>query len=234
MKKFGFLIFIVALVIGLIFANISAIKRMSKDGIDLSFDFGGKTGSGNVAIEQRNIEEFSAVDSSGMFKVEIVLKRDRGVEVEADDNLLPFIKTNVRRGVLRLETDGKLRTSNPIRVRIFTNTIEKVSGSGITEISVSELDSKEFTVDASGASKVKVAGKTASFTVDSSGASKIDATGLQAENAAADLSGASELKVQVIGTLNAKASGAAKVYYVGSPTELIKKTSGAGKVLPLE
>lgn len=234
MKKIGFLVFVGALIIGLIFANMNTIQRLSKEGFDVSFNFGGKTGSGNVAVEQRNVDEFTAVDSSGVFKVEIVLKRDHGLEVEADDNLLPFIKTSVRRGVLRLETDGKLKTSNPIRVRIFTNSIEKVSGSGVTEISVSELDAQEFTVDTSGASKVTIAGKTATLKVDSSGAAKTDATNLLAENVAADLSGASGLIVTVSGTLNAKVSGAARVQYAGSPTEVIKNTSGAGKVLPLE
>jgi hypothetical protein len=234
MKKIGFLVFIAALAIGLIFANMNTIKRLSIEGFDLSFDIGGRTGSGNVAVEQRNVEPFRSISSSGIFKVEIVLKRDRGVEIEADDNLIPYIKTEVRRGTLRLYSDGNLKPKSPILIRVYADTIEKVSGSGITEISVVDLDAPEFAVDSSGASRITIAGKASTLTVESSGASKIDAAGLLTENSSADLSGASELKVQVTGTLNAKASGAAKVLYVGEPAEVIKKTSGAGKVSPLE
>jgi hypothetical protein len=234
MKRIGFLVFVAALAIGLIFANMNSIERLSKDGFDLSFDFGGKIGSGNVAVEQRNVEQFRSISSSGIFKVEVVLKRDRGVEIEADDNLIPYIKTEVRRGTLRVYSDGNLKPRGPLLVRVYADTIEKVSASGITEISVADLDAPEFAVDSSGASRVMIAGKASSLTVDSSGASKIDASGLLAENASADLSGASELKVRVTGSLNAKVSGAAKVLYVGEPAEVIKRTSGAGRVSPLE
>jgi hypothetical protein len=234
MKKIGFLIFVAALVIGLVFANLSAIKRMSSEGIDLSFNFGAKTGSGNIAVENRAVEEFRRVSSSGVFKVEIILKRDRGIEIEADDNLIPFITTDVRKGVLRLRTDGKLRTSNPIRVRVYTDNIEAITGSGVTEINVSDLETSEFRVDTSGASRVTITGKATTLNVEGSGAAKIDASSLEAENVFADLSGASELKVTVLGTLNAKVSGAARVLYAGEPREVIKKTSGAGKVTQMQ
>jgi hypothetical protein len=234
MKKIGFLVFIAALVLGLVFANIGAVQRLSKDGIDLSFGIGRKKGSGNIAIEQRDLGRFHAVDSSGVFVVEIMLGREHRVEVEADDNLLPYIETDVRRGVLHLSTDGKLRSANPLRVRIFTDTLDGVSCSGASEMSVVGLEADEFRVDGSGAARITIRGHSRSLRVESSGAARIDASELDALDVTADASGASEVTVNLKGTLNAEASGASRVVYKGSPVEIFRRASGGGRVVPFE
>lgn len=234
MKKIGFLVFAIALVLGVVLSNLSSMKRLGKDGIDLSFDHSAKEGSGIIVTEQRNVEAFRSVESSGILIVEILVGPERSVEVEADDNLLPYIETDVRRGVLHLSTKGKIRPSGSIRVRIHTDELAAISGSGASEISVSGLENAEFTVDASGASKVTIAGRTTSLRVEGSGASRIDACGLNAQDVTAGVSGASEAKVTLNGVLNARSSGAAKIIYAGSPMEINKRTSGAGKVTPAE
>ncbi|MBK6724507.1 MAG: DUF2807 domain-containing protein [Acidobacteria bacterium] len=78
------------------------------------------------------------MDASGVFQVEIVAQKDFSVEVEADDNLLEFIKTEVRHGALHLETTRKLSTSNPIRVRISAPDIEAIESSGAANIVVTD------------------------------------------------------------------------------------------------
>ena len=46
------------------------------------------------------------------------LKKDFSVEVEVDDNLLPFIKTESDGETLRIETTENFSTRSPIRLRI--------------------------------------------------------------------------------------------------------------------
>jgi hypothetical protein len=228
MKKIGIIIFIIALFIGVIFANIFSFGQTSARFFNFSFSFKEK-GSGNVVKERRDVSEFKQVDVSAI-QVEITAQKDFSVEVEADDNLLPLVRTEVRGGVLRIETNGRYKSRNPIIVRVSAPNIEDLDVSGASKVSLTNLSNENFAIHSSGASKIKVEGTTANLEIKTSGASKINAENLKAENVSVDASGASHATVSVSGDLKVNASGASNVSYTGTPTNFDKKTSGASNV----
>ena len=229
MKKVGLIIFISALAIGVILANVFSFGKTTAR--FFNFSIGDKVcGSGNTASEKRDVADFQAIDVGGVFQVEITAQKDFDVEIEADDNLLPLIKTEVRGGVLRLETEKSISSKNPIRVRISAPDIQNLEVSGASKVSIANLSNENLEIDSSGASKVTVAGETANLIVDVSGASKIDAENLQTENASIEASGASAVSVYATNELKADASGASSIVYQGSPKNFSNKTSGASSV----
>jgi hypothetical protein len=230
MKKVGIIIFAVALVVGLVVTNLFSFGRISDKFFNFSFNFKGVKGSGQTASEVRELSGFRAVDVSGVFQVEITAQKDFGVEVEADDNLLHLIKTEVQGGVLKIETACRVSTSNPIRIRVSAPDIDNLEVSGAANVTLNDLKNSSLVVDSSGASKIKIAGETAKLMIDVSGATKVDAENLKAENATVEASGASQIDVNVAGRLAADASGASKIVYSGTPSDIEKKTSGASKV----
>lgn len=231
MKKFGFIIFIVALVIGVCLANAFAFGKPSVGFFSFNFKFGrGVQGSGNVVNEKRNLSNFKGVDVGGIYEVEIVAQKDFSVEVEADDNLLPLIKTEVDNGTLEISSEKRFNSKNPIRIKISAPNIEELEVSGVSKVSLSNLDNNFLKVDASGASKMEISGRTVDLNIESSGACKINAENLQSQNATIDASGASNINVSVAGDLKVDASGASKITYAGNPQNIEKDTSGAGSV----
>jgi len=60
----------------------------------------GIAGSGNRKTEKRDLKSFNAIDTSGAYDVKITCQKPASFEIEADDNILPLIKTEVRDGVL--------------------------------------------------------------------------------------------------------------------------------------
>lgn len=232
MKKWGFLVFATALILGVIVSSLFSFGRISGKFTNFSLKSGSVKGSGQTAAEARDLHGFTKIDASGVFQVEIVAQKDFSVEVEADDNLLQYINIQVRRGVLKLETDRRLSTSNPIRVRISAPDIEGIESSGAANIVLTDLKNSSLEIDSSGASKIKVAGETAKLVVDVSGATRVDAEGLTAENANVEASGASTVEVFVNGNLKTNASGASTIRYGGSPKDVVKKSSGASTVSP--
>jgi len=229
MKKVGLIIFILALTIGLILANVFSFGKTTARFFNFSIG-GGVSGSGNTASEKRDVADFQAIDVGGVFQVEVTAQKDFDVEIEADDNLLPLIKTEVRGGVLRLETEKRISTGNPIRVRISAPDIQNLEVSGASKVSLTNLSNENLEIDSSGASKITVAGETANLIIDVSGASKIDAENLKTENASIDASGASSVSVYATNELKTDVSGASSVIYQGSPKNFVKKTSGASSV----
>src|SRR5687767_8192649 len=117
MKKIGIIVFILAILVGVVFANILSFGKASGKLFNFSF-VSGVRGSGVAGSEVRNISDFSGVDVGGVFQVEILAGKEFEVVIEADENLLQFIKTDVESGVLKISTRERLKSDNPIRVRI--------------------------------------------------------------------------------------------------------------------
>ncbi len=230
MKKIGFLIFAAALVTGLVVANMFSFGHTSAKVFNFSFNVSGVKGSGNAVKESRSLADFESVDVGGVFQVEIAAQKDFGVEVEADDNILGLIKTEVRNGVLHIETEQKVSPSTPMKIRISCPNVERLEASGASSVSIAGLKNSELNIDSSGASKVKVSGETAKLTVEVSGATKIDAEELKAIDADVEASGASSVTVNVSGDLRSEANGASKVLYTGTPANVEKTTHGASRV----
>jgi hypothetical protein len=228
MKKIGLIVFIFALVVGVVLASISSFGKIS--GKLFSFNIGGVKGSGSMKTETRDLSGFSAIDVSGAFEVEIVAQKDFSVEVEADDNLLELIKTEIDGDTLKIKSEKSIKSSNPLRIRISAPNIESLDLSGASKVNIVNLNNDSLSLDSSGASKIKLEGTTKSFDVEMSGASKLDAENLKAENVSVDSSGASSAFVYVTNELKVDLSGATNVTYSGSPKSVHKKASGASSV----
>lgn len=231
MKKVGILIFTVALVLGLVASNIFSFGNVGGGFLNFSMKFGrGIQGSGNVTVEKRDVKGFRSVDVGGIFQVDVVAGKDFSVEVEADDNLIPHIETEVRGDTLYIETNGRLKSSNAIKIRITAPNVDKLDVSGVANVTLSGVKNDTLNVSSSGASKITVSGDTSQLNVDVSGATKVLAEQLKAVNASIEASGASYVGVSVTGELNSDISGASKVEYTGTPSNVVTKKSGASRV----
>lgn len=229
MKKLGIIIFIIALIAGIFFGSIFSYGKSFGNLFSFSI-FKTVSGSGNVQTEQRNVGEFKSIDISGAFTVEIVVQKGFAVEVEADDNNLPLVKTEVENGVLKIEREGHFSGHSKVLIRVFAPNIENLEVSGASKVSVNDINNEFLNLDVSGASKIDIRGKTKRLKMDSSGASNIDAKNLKAKNVSVEASGASKIDVFVSNELNADLSGATKLTYSGVPKNVEEKTSGASSI----
>ena len=230
MKKIGFLVFIAAIVIGVTLASFVSWGRASSKLFNFELKIGKERGNGNIQSETRDIRGFKSVDVSGVFQVEIVAQKAFGVTVEADENLLQYIKTEVDGGVLEISTSKGIKSGNGLKVFISAPDIEKLEVSGAAKVSVSDLRNPILQLESSGASKVELAGETDKLVIDVSGASSVEAENLKTRAATVDASGASKISVFATQSLRADASGASRIRYAGGAADIEKKASGASSV----
>ncbi|WP_242926299.1 head GIN domain-containing protein [Pontibacter vulgaris] len=209
-------------------------------------------GNGNLKSETRNVSGFKGIDVGGGFTVELVQGKDENVRIEADENLLSNIKTDVKNGVLRIYNDKSLSTSKGLKAYITVkqlNSIEisggvkligkstfkadafKLDLSGGSKVNLA-IDTKNLTADMSGASKVELTGKADELSMNMSGASNVSAQELEAKRVKIEASGASRVKVYARESLDITASGASAVYYKGSP-RITADTSAAARISKL-
>jgi len=230
MKKLGILIFIFALILGVVVTNMFSFGQAAGSMFHFNFDWKGVKGSGNVITDRRNVSGFHGVDVGGVYQVEITAQKEYSVTVETDDNLAALVKTEVDDGILRISSDGRISPKSTIRIKIGAPDIDSLEVSGVANVTVNGVKNNAISIDSSGASKISVSGETAKLTVDVSGATKVDANELKTGDATVDANGASNVSVNVSGTLKADASGASHVTYSGTPTSVQKSTTGVGSV----
>lgn len=190
----------------------------------------GVQGSGNVGSDTRALSGFRKIKAGSAVKLDVTVQKGYSVVVEADDNLLTHITTEVDGDTLVIGTRDSISSRSDIKVTISLPELSALDLSGASAAAVTGANGEELNITASGASKVKINGQAKELHADASGASNIDAESLPVENAEAEASGASTITVNALGRADLNASGASTVIYVGDPKELKQDSSGASSI----
>jgi hypothetical protein len=214
----------------------------------------GERGNGNVQKQERKVAEFNAIDVSGAFDVILSQGTTQSVIVEADENLLPLIRTEVIGNTLKIDNDKPIHNPKCMKVYITVTDLKRVEVSGavdlqtqnkltLTELALDISGATDATFDiavqkleisSSGGSEMNFTGMANRMDLDVSGAAEIHAFGLLTEIASLSISGAGEAEINVTKELNADISGAATVRYKGNPVKVDSDISGAGSIKKAE
>jgi len=106
----------------------------------------------------------------------------------------------------------------------------KVDINGASSFKGSLIINSSLKLEVSGASTMSLSGSVTTADIDVSGASSFKAYEFSIDNCKAEASGASSLAISVKKELNAEASGASSIKYIGSPEIKKLETSGASSI----
>jgi len=177
----------------------------------------GITGSGNRKTEKRELKSFNAIDTTGAYEINVACQKPASFEIEADDNLLPLIKTEVRDGVLYVSNDQRFNTSKSPMLRISLPELSSIASHGAGEVKIADANSSDLKIQSTGAADINAAGKTKSVTISSTGAGNIDTSKLTSEKAKVEATGAANVDVYASEQLDVTVSGVGSVTYSGNP-----------------
>lgn len=190
----------------------------------------GVEGSGTSKTQHRETGDFTSVDISGAYDVEITCGQKTDIQIIGDDNIVPLVTTTVKGTTLYISNDGSIHPKTKLRVVITVGDLNQVSSSGASEIAVRGLHNAEFDIDVSGAGSVYAAGETGKLSVDLSGAADVDTKDLHAKSVTIDVSGASDAEVFASEELSADVSGVGNITYYGNPQTVTQEVSGVGSI----
>src|SRR5437762_2852627 len=123
------------------------------------FKLGGVTGSGIRKTEKRDAGSFHAINTTGSFSVEATSQKPSSLEIEADDNILPLIKVEVRDGVLYLKPDKPYNSKEGVVVRVSAPDISGVEATGAGKFVVQNVKNDRFEIRTTGASSITASGE---------------------------------------------------------------------------
>ena len=193
----------------------------------------GVAGSGVAASEQREVAAFTGISASGSFAVEVEVGPARGVRIEADDNVVPLITTEVSGDLLTISSRENFSTSRPITVRVTTPQLGKVEHAGSGSVVVKGITGPKFTAGLNGSGMLQLAGQTDTLVVNVNGSGALAAGQLQARSVTVALSGSGGAEVYATEKLTATVSGSGSVRHAGGARDVVSNISGSGSVAPM-
>jgi hypothetical protein len=189
----------------------------------------GIRGNGNIKTDERTVRAFANIDASGAFQIEWQ-NGPHSLRITTDENLLPFIDSQVSRDTLSLHTREKIWPTRGIKVVISSPTRTGARIRGAVKLAANQMADPKFALQATGASRVTLEGSVDELLVDMTGASELTASGLQTKTTEISTTGAAEADIAVADTLKVAITGAGKVIYSGNPKTMEKRITGAGSI----
>ena len=186
-------------------------------------------GNGHIKTDERPVSAFANIDVRGAFTIEWQ-SGTPSLRITTDENLLPYIDSNVSGDTLHLRTREQIRPTHGIRVVISSPTRAGARISGAVKLDAKQLSGPRFALESRGASRVSLDGNIDELLADMTGASELAASALQTKTAEISTTGAGNAEVAVAETLKVVITGAGKVQYSGNPPTIEKHISGAGSV----
>ena len=207
-------------------------------------------GSGDLIVEERVVSDFDRIMVEGSLDVIIRQGTAQFVEVEADDNLQPYIRTSVRGGQLRISNTRSFSSRNDIKVyvtlteldaleirgsgNVFGETIIEgddlyleVDGSGDMDM---ELYYNEINSEINGSGNFRLSGETLEQVVRINGSGDYRAAGLLSAEADISIRGSGNSIVSVSDYLRAEIRGSGDIIYYGNP-DVDSYINGSGDLI---
>lgn len=191
-------------------------------------------GSGRVASETRSASGFNEIEVCCGMQLILSQGQSETLEIEAEDNILPEIVSEVSGSKLSLHFDNpsgmkSYRLTRPVRILVSAVEIRGLVVSGGGNLEAGPVESDQLSLDLSGGSKAELQTLAADrLEVEVSGGGRFSVQDLQASTVSLDLSGGSSASIQSLGgeSLELEATGGGTVDVDGSVTSQSISLSG--------
>lgn len=184
--------------------------------------------------ETRPVSGFTGIDASSAFVITVTRGGSESLTIEADDEAMACVRSEVRNGVLHLYLDSerKLKNIKTLKAEIVMKNLDNVSLSGACKLTAGDLFTPDnFKGDCSGASSLTVNINTGRLDIGASGACKIQMNMSVTGDARLDVSGASKIQGKLkAAAVKFTASGVSAVELTGSAESFNVDVAGTSKV----
>jgi len=209
-------------------------------------------GSGNMSSETRPVSGFTQISIDGSGDAQITQGDTESLKIEAEDNILPLVTSEVVGGklVLGLKPMTSISTTRTIHYTITVKDLSalalngsgnvsagalkstsmalNLNGSG--DISLASLEGSSLSVSGNGSGNFSInAGKIDNQSIQLFGSGSIQAANLESQTASVTIAGSGSASLWVKGSLNVSIGGSGNVDYYGAPT-VTQAVAGSGRI----
>ena len=212
-------------------------------------------GSGVTATDERalaGLADVRRVEADGTLDVEVRVDpaADAAVVVEADDNLLPLVRTTVSGDRLTVTTRGSYQSRGPLRVRVTLPRLTRFEHSGTGSASISGVAGESFalvadgtgdvtadadvatlTVRTTGTGTARLSGRAATAALEHDGTGTLDAADLRAGSVRVRLTGTGDAVARAAESADLALDGVGTITLLGDPPAVRSRDDGVGRIV---
>jgi hypothetical protein len=210
-------------------------------------------GNGNVVTINRTTSAYDGIKVGGSFNVLLVEGEEGNISIEGEENIIPFIETEVKENTLEIkyQKNTNISTTKRLTVTVTYKDIEKVSlgGSGnitnegtlkINNLSVSlggsgnitlNIETKELNTNIGGSGNIELNGTSNELNCSIAGSGSIKAYDLPTNSLTANIAGSGNIRTTVKTKIKAQVVGSGSIYYKGTPKYIDVKSAGSGGIV---
>ncbi|MAT89218.1 MAG: DUF2807 domain-containing protein [Flavobacteriaceae bacterium] len=228
-----------------------ALLALTVSSCHFDLKLGQVNGNGNVVTEDRPVtSDFTIVRGSAGLDVYLSKGTENKIVVEADENLMEIIDTEINNGKLHVTTNSNIGRSKSKKVYVtYTSlgAVEASSGADVIVNSLLEADeirlksssgadleaevrAENVWAETSSGADIVVSGRAASLNADASSGSHIKARQLEVLRCDAEASSGANIVVNVQDEIKGEASSGGNIRYYGDPTAVSVRDGVSGNV----
>ncbi len=216
---------IASLLCGFIWLGINSARDVSAHESD-----DGPRGSGKRISVSRDVPAFTAIDLRDASDLELTIGTETRVTVEADDNLIGRVVTEVDGDTLIVRSEGgySMRKSPKIIVTVPSLAALTIHGSGDADLH--GLANEQLKLAIHGSGDIEADGRADQLSVSINGSGDAELSQLIAKTVHASINGSGDIAVEARESLDAVVNGSGDVSYSGHPAKLSKRVNGSGEI----
>jgi hypothetical protein len=208
-------------------------------------------------VEDRHLSGFNAIEVGGPYDVRLTQGNTESVKVEAPEELMSHITTEVVDGVLKIYNKhndmfhwNDLFRHKKVLVYVTVKDIHSIVVSGSGDVNFKDglhadkmnlrvsgsgdvdgvLEVKSLESSISGSGDAKLSGHAQTSAVRVSGSGDYSAHGLITSDTSVHVSGSGDASIYASNKVDASVSGSGDIRYSGSPKSVSKAKSGSGDI----
>jgi hypothetical protein len=206
-------------------------------------------GQGPTISEDRAVDPYTKLEINIAADVTIVPGDKQYVRIQAQNNLLKIIKTNVRGKTLEVDSRPCFQTDSRVKIELTANMLSSVKINGSANVKTSaSMNTEDFDVsingsgqyigdifanavnaEINGSGNIIINGSTKKLDVEINGSGDFKGIGFKAFEANISVKGSGDVDINALNKLRVEVLGSGDVTYVGNP-DITTSIDGSGKV----
>lgn len=188
------------------------------------------SGQGPTVKKTLSVNNFDAL-GLGISATVYVSQGSHSVSIEAQQNIIDNIKTEVKNGSWNIDFDKRVNGHSDITIHVSMPNIKALSiggsGSIIGKSTFNNLGNLAIAIGGSGT--VELAGSAKDVEISIAGSGDVKTAGLKANNCEVSIAGSGDAYIEVNGGLDVSIAGSGDVHYKGAP-KVSSSIAGSGSV----
>jgi hypothetical protein len=174
------------------------ISACTYNGISVNVNTTSVQGSGKITEETREVSNFTRVELRSIGNLTITQGSEEALTVSADDNLLPYITTDVVAGTLEISTksDTNINPTQAIEYHLTVKSLSSVVLAGFGNINADKLSGDSLQIKLTGSGDIRIGELSGeNLAMNLTGFGNINVDSMEVAKPVMDLSGSGDIKV---------------------------------------